>query len=466
MILLPRTIKGLSILSAAVSGLVILILGAAAILISHHEIEAQMDHRIEREMDALLDFHASNGAAQLAQVVRGRDGAATGGTGYLADTGSDGRMMLYALADATGRRIAGRLIPDMPPDGWSEFLPIRHPDGSKGEAQALSRRLPDGGQLVIAADRSALHRADDRILFVVLMGLGVILLTGTLSTIAFGRLVRRRLVLISGTAQGIIEGDYARRVPVDGSGSEFDRISAILNQMLGRIEELMSSLRQVSSDLAHDMRTPLGRIRQDMERLARDTTDLAAGQAVEQAIVDIDALLDLFAGLLGVSEVRGFAARKRFVSLPLAEIVGDVTDAYRPAFDDDGRILSADLQPVAIRGDAQLLKRAIANLLENVLAHAGNGAGASVSLRHDAGQAILTVADDGKGVPTKDLETIFERLVRLDPSRSKGGHGLGLSMVRAIVHAHHGRIRAESSTPGLRFLIQFPIDHQPFTGEG
>ncbi|MFD2428095.1 hypothetical protein ACFSUK_07515 [Sphingobium scionense] len=165
-----------------------------------------MDHRIEREMDALLDFHASNGAAQLAQVVRARDGATTGGTGYLAETGGDGRMMLYALADAQGRRIAGHLIPKMPADGWSEFLPIRHPDGSTGEAQALSRRLPDGGQLVIAADRLALHRSDDRILFVVMIGLGVILLTGTASTIAFGRLVRRRLVLISGTAQGIIEG--------------------------------------------------------------------------------------------------------------------------------------------------------------------------------------------------------------------------------------------------------------------
>lgn len=457
MTILPRTIRGLSILSAAVSGLVILVLGAAAILISHHEIEAQMDHRIEREMDALLDFHASNGAAQLAQVVRVRDGATTGGTGYLAETGSDGRMMLYALADKEGRRIAGRLIPRLPADGWSEFLPIRHPDGSAGEAQALSRRLPDGGQLVIAADRSALHRSDDRILFVVLIGLGVILLTGTISTIAFGRLVRRRLMLIGSTAQGIIEGDYARRVPVDGSGSEFDRISMILNQMLGRIEELMGSLRQVSSDLAHDMRTPLGRIRQDMERLAQDMRDPKVVQSAERAIVDIDALLDLFTGLLGVSEVHGFAARKRFVGLQLSDVVADVVDAYRPAFDDEGRSLTAELQPVEVQGDAQLLKRAIANLLENILAHAGEGANAIISLRQDAGQAILIIADNGQGVPEKDLETIFERLVRLDPSRSKRGHGLGLSMVRAIVHAHHGRIKAKLSTQGLILVLHLPI---------
>ncbi|MFD2428094.1 hypothetical protein ACFSUK_07510 [Sphingobium scionense] len=125
-------------------------------------------------------------------------------------------------------------------------------------------------------------------------------------------------------------------MPVDGSGSEFDRISTILNQMLDRIEELMGALRQVSSDLAHDMRTPLGRIRQDMERLAAETGDPVASRSAERAMIDIDALLDLFAGLLGVSEVRGFAARKRFVGLQLDDVVTDVVDAYRPAFDDGG----------------------------------------------------------------------------------------------------------------------------------
>ena len=174
-------------------------------------------------------------------------------------------------------------------------------------------------------------------------------------------------------------------------------------------------------------------------------------------MVDIDALLDLFAGLLGVSEVRGFAARKRFVGLRLDEIVTDVVDAYRPAFDDDGRGLTVDLQAVEVLGDAQLLKRAVANLLENILAHAGKGASATLSLRQDEGRATLCITDDGAGVPEKDQEKIFERLVRLDPSRSKGGHGLGLSMVRAIVHAHHGRVGAKSPTRGLTIILQFPI---------
>ncbi|MBA4091233.1 MAG: two-component sensor histidine kinase [Sphingobium sp.] len=453
---MPRTIKGLSILSAGISGLVTLALGAVAIFISHHEIEAQIDHRLEMEMDALLDYHTTNGAASLARLVRLRDGGATNGTGYLADSGADGRLMLYALADARGRRLAGSLIPHIPPTGWSEFLPIRRPDGSKGVAQALSRPLPDGGQIVVAGDRDALSRADDRILIAALVGLGIILLTGTVSTIAFGRLVRRRLVLISGTAQGIIEGDYTRRIPIDGSGSEFDRISTILNRMLGRIDMLMRSLRQVSSDIAHDMRTPLGRIRQDTEALLLKAPDDATTQTLERTIADMDALLDLFAALLGVSEVQGLAVRKRFVPLSLSDILGEIVEAYRPAFDDEGRAITASLTDVTISGDAQLLKRAVANMLENILAHAGDGADATIALMSAGDEAILTISDDGSGIAADDRDRIFERLVRLDPTRSKPGHGLGLSMVKAIIHAHRGTIDIMPSDQGLCFMIRIP----------
>lgn len=454
--IVPRTIRGLSILSVAISGLVILALGATAVFISHHEIEAQIDHRIEREMNALIDYHQSNGSDSLARQVRLLDGGTTNGTGYLAGTGGGGRMMLYALTDAAGNRIAGTLIPNLPANGWTEFLPIRRPDGTTGVAQALSRRLPDGGQLVIAGDRDALSRADDRILSVMLAGFGIILLTGTISTIAFGRLVHQRLVLISGTAQAIIEGDYTRRIPIDGSGSEFDRISIILNAMLERIDMLMRSLRQVSSDIAHDMRTPLGRIRQDLERLMLRAPDEATADRLERSIADMDGLLDLFAGLLGISEVQGHAARRRFVPVLLTEVVGEVVDAYRPAFDDERRIIDCTMMQATVRGDAQLLKRSIANLLENILAHAGEGANATLTLKVHNGDAVLTVMDDGHGIAHGSRDKIFERLVRLDPARSKPGHGLGLSMVRAIVHAHGGTIEAHPSHSGLHLIMTLP----------
>lgn len=454
--LMPRTIKGLSILTASLSGLVILILGGTTVHISHLEIEAQIDHRIEREMEALIDYHALNGLAPLVRVVRKRDGQMAGDTGYLAKAKGDGRLMLYALVDAQGVRVAGTSIDRMPPDGWSEFVPIHRPDGSRGIAQALSRALPGGGRIVVAGDRDALNRTDDRIIMVVLAAFGTLLLVGTTSTIAFGRLIHRRLALISGTAQGIIEGDYARRIPLDGSGSEFDRLSAILNAMLARIETLMLSLRQVSSDIAHDMRTPLGRIRQDIEALMRDPANDRIAEPLERTLADMDALLDLFTGLLGVTEVQGLAARKRFVPLPFADAVADMIEAYRPAFDDEGRGIDASLSTVTVLGDAQLLKRAVANLLENILVHAGDGARAALTLKTVDGWAVLRVADDGQGIPAEGQERIFERLVRLDPARSKPGHGLGLSMVRAIVVLHQGTVAIASTGPGLTIEIRLP----------
>jgi len=205
------------------------------------------------------------------------------------------------------------------------------------------------------------------------------------------------------------------------------------------------------------MRTPLGRIRQDMEALLLSAPDRTMTKIVERAILDMDALLDLFAALLGVSEVQGLAVRKRFIPLPFSKIVGEIVEAYRPAFDDEKRIISASLADVEISGDAQLIKRAIANMLENILAHAGEGADATIRLAATDEEAVLTISDNGPGIATDDHERIFERLVRLDPTRSKPGHGLGLSMVKAIIHAHRGTIEIMPSAQGLHIIIRIPV---------
>lgn len=453
--LLPRSVKGLSVLAATIAAIVTVLLGAATVYISHEEIEAQIDHRIEREMDVLLDYHADNGFDRLARLVAARDGIVAGKTGYLAELDGDGRVMGYAVADPSGRRRAGSLVTSIPPTGWVEFLPIRRPDGSRGLAQALSRPLPGGGQLVVAGDRSALAVSDRRIITLFVIGLAMIVLTGIAATIGFGRLIHARLALISGTAQAIVEGDMARRVPLDGSGSEFERLAAILNAMLDRIDVLMAHLRHVSSDIAHDMRTPLHRIRGRFELLAAEEADPRRTAELEASIADIDRLLDLFAGLLGISEVEGFAVRRRFRPTRLDVVAGELADAYGPAFTDAGRALAVQAVPVTVNGDAQLLGRAIANLLENVLAHAGD-ADAWIRVGQQAGHACLEVSDDGPGVPSADAGRIFDRFTRLDASRSGEGHGLGLSMVRAIAQAHGGDVRAARDNRGFTVSMRVP----------
>lgn len=455
--LLPRTVRGLSIIVALVSSLVILLIGAGVVMISHEEIERQIDHRIELEMEALLDFRRTHSTAELAELVQARDGVTAGNTGYLASVDKARRVTGYAVIDTDGRRLAGSLRTRLPIEGWDEFFPIRRADGSRGTAQAVTRRLPDGGYLIVAGDRFALNQSDDRMIMLILAGLGAVLLTGVLSTIAFGRIVHRRLAAISQTAQGIMAGDFSRRVALDGSDGEFDRLSQALNAMLTRIEELMRNLRQVSSDIAHDMRTPLTRIRNQMDELLRNEDRAASPEALQRMIDNTDSVLDLFSGLLSVSEIEGFAARKRFRDVRLDSVVEQVADAYRPTFHDEGRYLELMLQPGTIDGDEKLLMCAVANLLENVLAHAGPGAGVHIDMFADGANFVLRVADDGVGIAAGSETLIFERLARLEASRSAPGHGLGLSMVRAIAQLHRGTVKADASARGLAVTITIPV---------
>ena len=454
-----RSVRGLTITVAAISSLVVVLIGAATVYTSHEEIEAQIDHRLETEMDALLDFRRTHSLDELVTLVRARDGVTAGNTGYLADVDGAQRIMGYALADKNGHRLAGLLVAHMPGDGWMEFLPIRRPDGSRGFAQALTRSLPDGSRLVVAGDRLALDKTDDRIITIFLIGLAAIVLTSLVAAIALGRLVERRLSAISDTAQGIMDGDWSRRVPLDLSGSEFDRLSQILNDMLDRVETLMRNLRQVSSDIAHDMRTPLTRIRQQMDELLRSEDRENTSNALRRMITDTEGLLDLFAGLLSVTEIEAFGARKGFRPIRLDEVIEEVAEAYRPAFHDDERYVELRLCPATVHGDFQLLMRAFVNMFENVLAHAGPRAGIFIDMDLTTDAAIVRIADDGIGIAPDQSETIFERLSRLEPSRGVPGHGLGLSIVRAVALAHRGSAEVDPVGRGLTIRFAIPLAH-------
>lgn len=454
--------RGLSIVVAVVSALVTILLGAATIYVAHQEIEAQIDHRIAMEMDGLLAFHEDHGFDRLVALIRAR---AAGRAGLAASGGVKGMWgdaVGVAIADAAGRRRAGTLIATIPPTGSFEFMPIRRTDGSEGLAQALSRPLPGGGQIVVAGDRAALNAVDRRLIGLFAVGLALIVVTGVIATIGFGRMVRRRLALISGTAQAIVEGDFTKRVPRDGSGSEFERLAVILNAMLDRITGLMTNLRQISGDIAHDMRTPLNHLRIRFEQLAAIEPRPEMRAELERSIADIDDLLDLFAAVLGVSEVEGFAARRRFQPIALDAVIASMADVYQPAFAEDGRVLVTELAPVTINGDAQLIGRAVANLLDNILTHTPAGTAARIGLAVGgeggaAVHALLCVADDGPGVPATAADSLFERFTRLDAARAPPGHGLGLSMVRAIARAHHGDASITRTSPGLTITLSLPM---------
>jgi signal transduction histidine kinase len=447
----------LAALVALISGAVTCALGLATYGVVHEEIEAQIDHRIELEAGALRNYYARHGMNGLSAIIQARDGIEAGRTGYLADVDSAGRIMGYAVIDETGRRRAGTLVSRIPPPGWSEFLEFRRPDGSTGIAQALNESLPGGGRLIVAADRSAVDRMDVKLLSLFVVGLGAILISSTMATLAFGRLVRRRLDAIGGAARQIMAGDLSQRMPNDGSASEFDELSAVLNKMLDRIESLLGNLKQVSSDIAHDLRTPLTRLRSRIEGLAGQDLSIFARQSVQAAIEEIDDLLSLFSALLGIAEIEGMGIRRRFVPVRLDVMLAEVIEAYQPVFHDRELPLGVELAPTIMMGEPQLLKQILVNLLDNILAHATGATTAAVLLVNDGVQAHLTVIDDGPGIRPDAREWVFQRFTRLDAARSTSGHGLGLSMVRAIALAHGGEARIGDGPEGNRIILDFPL---------
>ncbi|WP_293371936.1 ATP-binding protein [Nevskia sp.] len=417
-----------------------LAIGATVHELAHEALEEQLDHRIGAETRSLLAEATRGGTPAVAELIARRDAAA-------AVSG-----LAYLLIDATGQPLAGSLDAAMPAQpGYLEHL--RHDRGQR-EAQALTSRLPDGSQLLVAADRAAIDDTDRAIRQVTAYAFGSLLLLGIAAAWAVGAITRARLNGIDRTALAIISGDLGQRMPVDGSGSEFDRVSITLNEMLDRIASLFENLREVSGNVAHDLRTPLTRLN---NRLEAARTSSEPGAHIDAALAQSRELLDTFAALLRISEVESHAVRRHFMPLSLSRLVIDVVETYRPDFEASGhRLLMAVTPEISVNGDRHLLQQLVANLLDNALRHTPTGTTVQASLGTETEYAELVIVDDGPGVPPEALPRLFQRFSRVDSSRSSPGHGLGLALVAAIAAAHHGSLSAEKVC-GLRIAVTIPM---------
>ncbi|MBX3484715.1 MAG: HAMP domain-containing protein [Phenylobacterium sp.] len=410
----PRSVLGLGIVAIVTAAIVIAGVNAVTIRMVHHEIERQLDHRIELETTSLQMVYRNSGFDRVVQVVKIRDAyGPLGITGYLADLPPQGSGMGYIVVDAAGRRVAGKIAADMPPPGWSEFLRFRRADGSAGKAQAMNVALGNEGRLVVFADRAAVRETDRALkrMFAVEFILVLLILAATVA--GFGQIVRLRLASIRDSARAIMDGDLSRRMPAHRGDSEFDELAVELNRMLDRITALMENLRQVSSDIAHDLRTPLTRLRHSIELAAATTDPALYRERLDAALEEADDALDLFAGLLAISEVEGQASRTRFRPVRLAEAIRKIADAYEPALETARVSLAVDLETATVSGDEILLQRAVANLLDNLIAHTPAGTRATLRLRRTSAGAVLSLSDTGPGIAAADQARVFERLVRL-----------------------------------------------------
>ena len=440
----PRSIFGLVAALGVALAVVTFVLGFAMQEIAHEALEQQLDHRVEAETKALLASTGGDPAA-LARAIDGReDGHRADGLGHM-------------LVNPQGVHLAGRMRAAVPPPGWHEYLTNAPPGEIPELMQSLVTQLPGGGRLVVAADRAPIDEIDETIIGLTFGALGAMLLFAIVSAWLLGTVVKRRLGRIVDTAQAIIAGDHRRRMPIGGADTEFDRVSGTLNRLLDRNVQLIDNLRQVSSDVAHDLRTPLARQQLLLDAaLAQPIADEACRRTLETVKAGGDDMLALFAAILRISEIDTFAVRSHFKAVDLTETIERVADAYRPAAEASGHHLTVvDDGPAIVDGDPRLLSQLAVNLVENALRHTPPGTTVTVSTTCLDGVARLSVADDGPGIASADRERVLDRFVRLEHSRTTPGHGLGLSLVASIARAHNADLVLRDGNPGLSVDVQF-----------
>ncbi|HEX3886352.1 MAG TPA: ATP-binding protein [Phenylobacterium sp.] len=426
-------------LYTAVFALSVIVLGAITFFSMRQALSNQFDARIRAESAALVEEYRAEGLQGVVDALHERD--------------STPGSLDFGLQGRNGAPLAGRLAATRVGMGWSSFE-LRE-QGHAERVRLFSATLPDGHKLLVGDDEERIEALDGAVLRGFgLAFLGVVVL-GVAGGYALSGEVNRRIAAISGTAEGIIDGDLTRRVPVRGSDDDLDRLALTINRMLDRIAALMESLKQVSNDIAHDMRTPLTRLRQKLEAGLAAPRDREA--ALEGALGDLDSILDTFAALLRIAQIEGGARRAAFRSCDLAALARTVTDAFAPSAEDQHQALTLAVEtPMAVDGDAELLTQMLVNLVENALRHAGPGARITVKVGRLGRAAALSVADDGPGVPDAERERLFDRFYRLERSRSTPGSGLGLALVAAVAKLHGAEVSLLPAQPGLEVRVSFP----------
>ena len=390
-----------------------------------------------------------------------------GGRAKLAETvGSMSRLQgagLYYLADAAGVKIAGnlnRIPPELTEDahgGVFSYQPAGD-DGASHLAVAIPVDLGSDVRLIVGRDIEDQRAFADSIRLAFLLGFGVLSIAGLLGGLAVSRLILNRMDAITATSRSIIDGDLTRRIPTSGGGGELDALAQNLNEMLDRIEGLMNGLREVSDNIAHDLKTPLNRLRNSAEAALRDPRGAEAyREGLERTIEKSDELIKTFNALLLIARLEAGPLEESVETFDLGRFVEDVTDLYIPAAEEAGFALSIEAERnIVVRANRQLIGQAVANLIDNAIKYSRGGEpGSAITVRafREGGRPAFSVGDHGPGIAADDRERALRRFVRLEESRTQPGTGLGLSLVAAVARLHHGEVRLEDNQPGLKVVV-------------
>lgn len=384
---------------------------------------------------------------------------------------------LYIIASPTGEVLAGNVASLQPgvldTEGWTEtpFRYQRFQEEARGNSRPMAYAqvivLSNGLRVLVGRDLGEPENFRYLVRQALMVALGVMGFGALAIWYLIGRNALKRMDRMSGASQRIMAGDLSQRLPTSGSGDEFDRLSESLNTMLGRIEKLDEGLKQVSDNIAHDLKTPLTRLRNKAEAALAGGDRADYRTALEEMIGESDQLIRTFNALLMISRVEAGQAPAEMSAIDISGIAQDSAELYEPVAEDSGlTLVTAIADGVEVKGNRELVGQALGNLIDNAIKYAEGSGGEPeirISLERREGEVVLSVADSGPGVPDDKREDVVKRFVRLDASRSKPGTGLGLSLAGAVMEMHHGRLEIDATHPerennrGLTVRMVFPV---------
>lgn len=430
----------------AAFGVAIIGVAAAVYIVTQRALDQEVDRRLATESMEVIGDERPVSLAAVANRIREREGRRS-----TSDLG-------YALIDRSHHRVAGKLSINAPPLGFSK-VDIAD-DGFEGIAgnRALATPIPGGMTLVLVADSEPIDHLDVLLLRIFVIGFGTTILIGFAAGAALSASIGRMVAAITRTAGAIIDGDLQQRMPVDGTGDAFDRQALTLNRMLDRIEELMVSLKHVSNDIAHDLRTPLSRLRNRLASMASIADVDCLRKEASLALSQSDGILALFAAVLRLAEIEAGSRRSHFKQVALGQLARKLIALFGPSIEDGGRLLTLDeAAEIMVRGDEELIAQMLVNVIQNAVKHTPPGTTIKLRVERNHERAVLTVTDDGPGIAPGDRARAMSRFGRLEASRTDAGHGLGLALVEAIARLHEGTVALGDAAPGVIVRIDLPL---------
>ena len=409
-------------------------------------VSRQIDATIESEILGLAEQYERRGLNGLVDVLTERVSR------------SDDGGSIYLFADSGLRPISGNLRrwPSATPaaDGQIEF------ETSLGAGQSTRYRaniLSVGPNYRLLVGRDIRELVQLTVVFqrAAIWGVVAVLILALAGGVFMSFSAQRKLAGINRTARRIIDGDLSERVPITGTHDEYDDLATNINEMLTQIEALLGNVRHVGDSIAHDLKTPLTRLRNRLESLAGGGT--AMSPELEKCVAEADRLLATFNALLRIARIESGAFRAAFSTVNLSDVVEGACDLYHAAAEEKGISLNFKSKSVAtMYGDRELLAQAIANLLDNAVKYTPRGGNIEIAVKDEPDHLELVVTDTGRGVPEADHDRIQQRFIRLDAARSEPGNGLGLSLVKAVTDQHRGRLLMQNLQPGLKVSMELP----------